>query len=511
MPKKKINIVWLKRDLRLSDHQPLSQAIDNGFPVLLLYIFEPSMMSLPESDVRHWRFIYQSLDEMKRRLLELEQEVTVLHGESKELFLLLLDAFEVKGVYSHMEIGLKAVSNRNREARELFQSKNIPWTEISPDGIERGKQNRLGWEENRSVYMESNLVKPNLEQLKTIVLSHAILNQFSNDLPNDIIENHPSFQRGGETFGRDLLQSFLGNRHKDYLEGISKPELSLESCSRLSPYLAYGCLSVREVYQCVKNSLDIQADDNLSAYMLRLFWRSHYMQKLETEWQLEFQPANPAMKILDREYDAELFEAWANGQTGYPFIDATMRCLKATGYANFRMRATLVTFATFALWQDWKKVAVHLARLFLDFEPGIHYWQMQLHSGLTGYHILRVFNPSAQSNKHDRDRSFVKYWLPELKDIPDRLVPQPWRMTETEQIQYNCKIGKDYPTLIVDFEIASTIAKTHYWKSRQRQAVFDYLPAIIEKHSLVRDIPHYMNAMKLNQDEYRKAKRRLRR
>lgn len=509
--KRTINIVWLKRDLRLSDHYPLQQAIEDGLPVLLLYVFEPSIMSLPENSDRHWRFAYQSLGGIASQLEQYQQKITILYGEAVKVFSRILDEYNVSQIYSHLEVGLKATYDRDEKLRHLFKAKDIPWLEISQDAIGRGRKNRNNWERERLTYLNSALVKSDLSELDTVILSDDFYSSFNlENLDGNIIRDNSDFQYGGEFQGRKLLNSFIEKRHERYVYNISKPYYTTRSCSRLSPYLAYGCLSVREVYQTIKKELDNNpSNENLEKYLIRLFWRSHYMQKLETEWELEFKPTNKALSFLEKDDDDELFYAWANGKTGYPIIDAAIRSLEKTGYANFRIRSVLVTFATFTLWQDWKRVAMHLARLFLDFEPGIHYGQVHLQAGLTGYHILRVFSPTAQSYKHDKENLFVKKWLPELAGLPSRFVARPWEMTAEEQRKYNCVLGRDYPERIVDFEIASNIAKVHYWNNRQRQEVFDELPKIFEKHCLPKNIPNYTRALEMNLEEFKKAQRKL--
>jgi deoxyribodipyrimidine photo-lyase len=472
MKKKSINIVWFKRDLRLRDHQPLAEAIKDGLPVLLCYFFEPSVIAAPENAVRHWRFIYESLEDLKRQLQPHSIQLYVFHNEVLPIFEYLNEAFFIKKIYSHQETGLKITYDRDRNVQLFCKKNKINWQEFGQDGVQRGIKNRLGWNVKVTRFLVSSLSKVQLKELNPLQLEVDLYQKLSpNPLPTVFRTPLKGFQKGGETLAWRYLHSFFEKRYPTYFKNISKPEKSRTSCSRLSPYLAFGNLSAKQVYQysewAIKNKPKTQP---LKQFQSRVWWRSHFIQKLETEWQIEFEAINKGLDNIPRIYDVVKFDAWATGQTGFPMVDACMRCLKATGFINFRMRAMLVSFATFTLWQDWKKVATHLAGLFLDFEPGIHFAQIQMQSGLTGYNTLRIYNPTFQIEKHDTEAIFIKKWLPELANVPIPLAYEPWKMTKMEQTFYQCDIGKNYPAPIVDFKTASKESKDLYWTFKMSEA-----------------------------------------
>lgn len=309
-----------------------------------------------------------------------------------------------------------------------------------------------------------------------------------NTLPKAITTPHKDFQQGGASLAWRYLKSFMEKRGAKYMQQISKPALSRYSCSRISPYVAVGCVSLREMFWWAKTKMNApEMKWQQKNFLARLRWRSHFMQKLESEWQLEFEPTNKVLKALDRGYDEELFSAWAEGRTGVPMIDANMRALITTGYTNFRMRAMLTTFATFTLWQDWQAVSKHLSRLFLDFEYGIHYGQMQMQAGLTGYNTLRIYNPYVQSEKNDSEGDFVRKWVPELAEVPTPNIFRPHLMTAMEQTFYNCIIGEDYPQPIVNVAENNRKYRDWYWQFRTSPAAKAVMQEILDLHCIPND------------------------
>ena len=457
-----LQIVWFKRDLRVDDHRPLLEAAARG-PVLPLYVVEPELWQQPDASERQWLFCRESLIELRQALAALGQPLVLRSGDVVQVLERARRQFGIDGLWSHEETGNGWTYQRDKRVAAWARANGIQWSEIPQFGVIRRLRSRQGWAQRWEKQMAEPIapVPASLQSLDDLDPG-AIPDRPTDGLPPDPC---PLRQTGGRSMALLELEDFLNNRATHYSRSISSPNTAFRGCSRLSAYLAWGCLSMREVIQRSRQF----RGRGVSSFESRLHWHCHFIQKLESEPRIEWDDFHPFMRGI-REVDADRLEAWSEGRTGVPFVDACMRALKAHGWINFRMRAMLMSFASYNLWLPWRDSGLHLARLFVDYEPGIHWSQCQMQSGSTSINTIRIYNPIKQGLDHDPDGTFIRQWCPELARLPAAQLHEPWRFTD------------HHPAPIVDCAEAARLAKDRIWTIRRSAGFERHADAIQRKH-----------------------------
>lgn len=486
-------LVWFKRDLRCEDHAALVEASKLG-PIRCIYVLEPTLWMQPDVALQHFEFIRECLDDLDAKLHLLGGTLEIHEGEVTEVLNNIWAISAFQGLHSHQETGNGFTYSRDQEVGKWCQSHGLHWGQYPQFGVTRGLKNRNEWQAHWQKHMEAPLCElPPIQfwEASPVPNSSAqCLTPSTMQAPAHLRHNPPLRQRGGRSLALKTLNSFLKQRSMGYRGGISSPLSAPDACSRLSVYLTYGCLSIREVVQATNEELlqtPPQASrkiSGLSAFMSRLYWHCHFIQKLESEPEIEWRNMHRGYDALrENEFNDDYFNALKDGKTGWPMVDACVVMLRETGWLNFRMRAMLVSVAAYPLWLHWKPVGDWLATQFLDYEPGIHWSQLQMQSGTTGINITRVYNPIKQAQDHDQKGFFVRRWLPRMRQIPDMWLFEPWKITQEEQNNIGIYVGKDIPQPIVDITIATKASKARLHARRNLSVARAGKKSVIDKHA----------------------------
>ncbi len=466
MEKQKIQILWFKKNLRVEDNEILAN-LNPSIPTLAVYFFEKDIIENPDYSWFHTKFITDSLEDLTKHLKRLNIPLLTLESTLPDGFEYICKYYDISHIFAHEETGNDISYKRDMRVLAWCKSSAINITEYPTNGVVRRLKSRDTWSK---IWYERMLWDICIPQK---VASKLTLPQELVDISAQVYKKYKKesgdfqyLQKWWEIAGKKVLKDFLTKRGQSYMFHISKPYESILSCSRLSPYITYGCLSVKTIFQATRSRIaELEQVPSNSAknfkkslefFLARLHWQSHFIQKLEDDPSIEWKNLNPEFDSIRNTEDTLLLDSIFRAQSGIPYIDATIRQLQKTGWCNFRSRAILISFLCNTCMQPWQSVWPRLAKLFLDYEPGIHYSQIQMQAGTSGINTIRIYNPILNGKEKDAEGNFIKTFLPELLGIPDEFLYEPWKYERFDEI--------DYPKPIIDVESANRSARKILWE-----------------------------------------------
>ncbi|WP_420155013.1 FAD-binding domain-containing protein [Siphonobacter sp.] len=423
-----MNILWFQRDLRCSDHLPLQAALAEGQAVVLVFCYEPLLLKDPHFDKRHGRFIRESLQDLTAAFQRQHHTLHIIRNDFLAVLQRLHRRYGVETIFSYEETGLPVLHQRNKAIEDYCQSEGVEWVrfpKVSGADLHQSEGKRR-WQQA----MRKPIPTLDLSQLKTVSLGAGFTEHLSavDDLhPFHIRDFH--FQRGGFTQAQEWLTSFVKIRAVQYARAEDNPYLSRYNASRLSAYLAWGNLSIREVYQAASEAME----EGFHVEALKLF-----QQKLWLHDRLQARLYEPTL-LEPQEQENDQFDAWKKGCTGLPLVDAAMRCFLETGYLIPRLRELLLSVLRQRLPEYEATGWQWLARQSLDFDP------MLLDAYQKASGKKKFLNPVKESRTLPDVIHYLRIWLPELAQVPPRFLHEPWRMRLADQRKYGVDLGRSYP------------------------------------------------------------------
>ena len=450
-------IAWFRRDLRLHDQAAFYHACRDAAQVVPLFILDPALLSSPHVGGPRLTFLLESLRALDAGLRARGSYLVVRQGDPLEEIRAVLREANADGIYFNRDYiwpgrdrddRVRAALREDGAMVETFADQVL----IEPEALLTGQGRpytvftpyRNAW---LKLEKEAPLSGPPAQlgtpPLRTLPIPAAA------DYGQRVV--HP-LPEPGEEAGRALLARFTGGDGAPilaYKEDRNFP--ALEGTSRLSPHLRHGTVGVRSAFAAAQRS-GVPGGDGAATWTSELAWRDFYQQWVWHYPNVLHHAFDPAMDALPFEDDKGLYAAWCEGRTGFPIIDAAMRQINASGWMHNRLRMIVASFLCKDLLCDWRLGEdyfwTHLADG--DKPANVGGWQWSASVGVDPQPYFRIFNPTTQGQRFDPDGTFIRRWVPELREVPARYIHVPTELPPLEAQRLGFALDRDYPHPVVD-------------------------------------------------------------
>ena len=445
-------IWWIRRDLRLSDNQALTAALEQAQTIIPLFIIDPKLVNSPYSSQERIAFLFDGLRALDASLQQIGSKLLVRSGDPHEVLTALIDETGAERIFAEADVSPYAQSRDNKIARDLPLTLTPGLTVYPPEMLAKMDGSPY------TVFTPFSRMWRSLPFSPKPIPAPKQLNPLPALESLEVPDSSRNASRGifpaGETEAQRRLAAFTEGVITNYAEDRNR--MDLDGTSRLSPYLRFGMLSARQAIwaaqQAKASTQDPQSGRSAETWINELIWREFYTAILYHFPYVRRMAFRTELRQIPWRADPAGFTAWSEGRTGYPVVDAAMRQLNATGWMHNRARMITASFLTKDLLINWQHGERYFMQHLLDGDPAANNggWQWTAGTGTDAAPYFRIFNPILQGKKFDPQGSYVRRWVSELSAVPDPFIHTPWEMPRDVQRMANCHIGRDYPSPIVD-------------------------------------------------------------
>lgn len=462
-------IVWFRNDLRTHDHPALFTASQDYERVLPVFILNDQLLHGRHAGSNRNRFLLESLQDLRDSLRGLGADLVIRSGRPADILAELARETGAESVYCTADYTPYALQ-RDKAVKSALDSAGVAFRTFGGrlavgnlDGLhtKTGKPHKVFtpfWKDWQTKPRRPVAPKPAAFSLPDSVSVGRLPALDSITTQTDLAE---APLPGGEAAARRRMHAWLKSGIHEYHD--QHDSLSSDGTSRLSPYLHFGCVSVRELEDKLPDS------EGARAYHRQLAWRDFYhyvLYKFPDNARQEFQER---YRSLRWHQDKKSLQAWQDGSTGYPIVDACMRQLRTEGWMHNRGRLIVGSFLTKDLWLDWRLGEAYFMRMLIDGDQANNNgnWHWIASVGVDPAPVFRrIYNPALQGERYDASGEFIRKYVPELGKVPQKYLFEPWKMSGEQQREYSCIIGQDYPEPIVDHAVARQYALEQFRGAR---------------------------------------------
>ena len=458
-------IFWIREDFRIDKNPALSFATQNHENVIALYIYNNNDFDNKREAQKWW--VFKSLESIKKELLPYKINLEIVNGDELDIFSKITEKDNISIYWN--KIYEPDVISKGKKIRDLFIKNKINYKyfkgNILNEFQEVTKNDGTPFKVFTPFWRNAEQVFLNQPQIKKYIVKKKNKNCsfFKKCIkPEDILPKQNWYKKFeqywevSENNSKKILKNLIENKIKDY--GTARDIPSIEGTSKLSPYIKHGQIHVASIWE--KCSKIKSKGIGYRKYINELGWRefshsliNYFPEFLKGNFRKEFDKF-PWVK------NEKFLKAWKKGMTGYPIVDAGMRELYETGWMHNRIRMVVGSFLVKHLRINWTEGEKHFRNCLLDFNKAnnVAQWQWVAGCGADAAPYFRIFNPILQGEKFDKEGNYVKKWVPELKNVPNKFIHKPWEMELKYQEAIKTIIGKDYPGPIVVHEKARAAA-----------------------------------------------------